>query len=51
MEYITFEREGDAPENWENNIILQRNTAGDVVEVEVPDDTEEVKNDAGNDKA
>lgn len=48
---MTFERECDAPENWKTNKILQRNAAGDVVEIDVPDDTEEVKEDAGNDKA
>lgn len=44
-----YERESDAPENWENNVILQRNAAGEVAEVEVPDDAEEVTGDAEND--
>lgn len=48
---MTFERECDAPENWKTDVILQRNTAGDVVEIDVPDDSEEVTEDAGNDKA
>ena len=48
---MTFERDCDAPENWKTDVILQRNTAGDVVEIDVPDDTEEVTEDAGNDKA
>lgn len=48
---MTFEREGDAPENWKTDMILQRNAAGEVVEIDVPDDTEEVTDDAGNDKA
>lgn len=46
---MKFERECDAPENWKTDTILQRNPAGDVVEIDVPDDTEEVSGDAGND--
>ena len=46
-----LERECDAPENWENNVILRRNAAGEVIEVDVPDDTEEVGEDAGDHKA
>lgn len=48
---MKFEHESDAPENWETDVILKRNVAGDVVEIDVPDDTEEVTDNAGNDKA
>ena len=47
---MKFEREGDAPELWATDVILKRNAEGDVVEIDVPDDTEEVTEDAGNDK-
>jgi hypothetical protein len=49
MDTRNYERESDAPANWENNVILQRNAAGEVVEVEVPDDAEEVTGDVEND--
>ena len=39
-EYL--ERECDEPENWQSNVIFRRNAMGQVVIVEVPDDTEEV---------
>ena len=52
MVEIKYEREGGAPEDWETDVILLRNTFGKVIKVDVPDDdtsAEEVKNDAGDD--
>ena len=43
-----LECEGDAPENWKDDVILERNAKGAVVEITVPDD-EEVKDNAAND--
>jgi hypothetical protein len=38
---LELEQESDAPENWITNTILVRNEKGEIIEVEVPDDTEE----------
>ena len=38
MEEMYLERESDAPEGWEENVILRRNADGQVEEVNVPDD-------------
>lgn len=46
-EKIILEREGDAPENWETEVILQRDGRGNVLNVDVPDD-EEANEDAGD---
>lgn len=43
-----LECEGDAPKNWKDNVILERNAKGTVVEITVPDD-EEVNDNATND--
>lgn len=51
MEDLRLEMECEAPNGWVNNIILRRNASGQVEEVEVPDDTEEVSGDAGNHQA
>ena len=45
MDKTKLEREGDAPEGWETDVILTRCTSGEVIRVEVPDD-EEVQDDA-----
>lgn len=36
-----FEEESDAPEEFEPNAIFERNADGEVVEINVPDDTED----------
>ena len=46
---IILEREGDAPENWETEVILHRDGRGNVLNVDVPDD-EEASEDAGDDQ-
>ena len=38
---IEFEKEGDMPEDWITNTVLIRNSNGELVEVNVPDDEEE----------
>lgn len=43
------ERESDMPNDWQSNVIFRRNAMGNVVLLEIPDDTEEVDADAGND--
>ena len=35
-----YEREGNAPEDWRTDVILQRSTNGTVQEVEVEEDAE-----------
>ena len=47
---LILEREANAPENWETEVILQRDGKGNVVNVAVPDD-EEASDDAENDQA
>ena len=42
---LILEREGDAPEGWVSNVVFVRNKKGKLVEVEVPDDTEELTED------
>ena len=37
-----LEQEGDMPENWISDVVYVRNAEGKLVEVEVPDDTEEL---------
>ena len=44
-----LERESDAPADWKTNAIMMRDASGAVIEVDVPDDTEEVTGDAGDD--
>ena len=46
---LILERESDAPENWETEVILQRDGRGNVVSVDVPDD-EEASDDAEKDQ-
>lgn len=46
--YMNLERESDAPNGWEGNIILERDGRGRVFEVVVPDDEEAEKNAADN---
>lgn len=46
-EYL--ERESDAPDDWQSNVIYRRNADGLVFAVIVPDDTEEANENAGND--
>ena len=46
---IILEREGDAPENWETEVILHRDGRGNVLNVDIPDD-EEASEDAGDDQ-
>lgn len=48
---FALEIEGDAPEKWETNVILKRASDGAVIEVNVPDDTEEVSGNAGDNQA
>ena len=38
---LLFEKECDAPENWESNTILIRDGKGNIIEREIPDDIEE----------
>lgn len=38
---LVYEREIDIPENWESNTILIRDGKGNIIEREIPDDTEE----------
>jgi len=45
---LILEREGDAPEGWVTDVVYVRNEKGELVEVEVPDDTEELVLDEGN---
>ncbi len=42
---LILEKEGDTPENWVSNVVYVRNAEGKLVEVEVPDDTEELTKD------
>ena len=46
-----LEREGDAPEDWATDKVLERDADGNICEVEVPDDpdAEEVDDDADDD--
>lgn len=46
---LILERESDAPENWETDVILHRDGRGNVLNVAVPDD-EEASEDAGDDQ-
>ena len=46
---IDFERESDAPDDWQENLILVRDGKGRMIEVVVPDDTEEGEEVVGND--
>ena len=48
MKKLILECEGNAPENWETDVILHRDGKGEVLSVDVPDD-EEASEDAGND--
>ena len=36
-----LEKEGDAPENWVSNTILERDGKGNIIEREIPDDEKE----------
>lgn len=45
---LELERECDAPEGWVTDVVYVRNEKGELVEVEVPDDTEELVLDEGN---
>lgn len=47
-EILVLERESDAPAEWRNNVIYERDGRGRVVEVVVHDD-EEVDENAAND--
>ena len=38
---IEFEKESDTPEDWITNTVLIRNSNGELIEVNVPDDEEE----------
>ena len=38
---IEFEKEGDMPKDWITNTVFIRNSNGELVEVNVPDDEEE----------
>lgn len=40
-EELILEQEMDIPTNWETNTILVRDGKGNVIEREIPDDTEE----------
>jgi hypothetical protein len=42
---LILEKEGDMPEDWVSNVVYVRNADGKLVEVEVPDDTEELSKD------
>lgn len=42
---LILEKEGDMPEGWVSNVVYVRNAEGKLVEVEVPDDTEELSKD------
>lgn len=46
---LEFERESDAPDGWQDNLILMRDGKGRMIEVVVPDDTEEGEDVVGND--
>lgn len=46
--YLTFEPESDAPDGWEANAVFVRDGRGNVIELEIPDDTE-VSENVGND--
>lgn len=39
-EELIFEREGEMPENWATNVILERDGKGNIIEVEIEDDVE-----------
>lgn len=41
IEELIFENEMEIPENWESNTILIKDGKGNVIEREIPDDTEE----------
>lgn len=45
---LILEQEGDMPENWVSDVVYVRNAEGKMVEVEVPDDTEELSEDEDN---
>ena len=49
MNELFLERECDAPDDWESNVILLRDGRGRIVEFTVPDDDEEVTDDAAGD--
>ena len=40
-----LEQEGDMPKNWVSDVVYVRNAEGKLVEVEIPDDTEELSED------
>lgn len=42
---LILEQEGDEPEDWVSNLVFVRNENGELVEIEVPDDTEELMED------
>lgn len=42
---LILEQEGDMPENWVSDVVYVRNAEGKLVEVEIPDDTEELSED------
>lgn len=39
---LVLEREGDAPDGWMTDVVYVRNERGELVELDVPDDTEEL---------
>lgn len=41
IEELIFENEMEIPDNWESNTILIKDGKGNVIEREIPDDTEE----------
>lgn len=46
MEDMYLEMEAEAPEGWQANAILRRGANGKIIEVDIPDDTEEAEGDA-----
>lgn len=44
-----LEKESDAPADWQSNVIYRRNANGLVFVVDVPDDTEGVDENVGDD--
>ena len=42
---LILEQEGDMPKNWVSDVVYVRNAEGKLVEVEIPDDTEELSED------
>lgn len=49
MEEMILERECGVPEDFEVNVIYRRDKNGKIYEVKVPDDVEEVEENAPND--